>query len=316
MTFRTRLLLIFTVAVAAAVGVVELVVSSRARQAFEDMEAKRAEALVTQFNREIARRGLEVMRTVENIAASEAARNIAISPEPSSYVDQAAAFASTHGLDLLELVAGDGTIVSSAEWPARFGYKEDWLTSEPDWQARGAFLKREELPEGVALALMAVGTASAGDRKLYVAGGRLLDREFLSTLVMPAGMRVLLYRNLAPQFSASELIGASGPAPGAARLESLIEQGGPQRQRVAARRVRKRSAGRTADRQLTAGPGGTGSVDAADGDHGGGCGHPDGDRTELVGHGAHHAAGAATGGERRKSGGGRLGRDGGSGVNR
>ena len=234
MTFRTRILLIFTVAVAAAVGVVELVVSSRARQAFEDMEAKRAEALVTQFNREFARRGLEVMRTVENIAASEAARNIAISPEPSSYVDQAAAFASTHGLDLLELVTGDGTIVSSAEWPARFGYKEDWLTSEPDWQARGAFLKREELPEGVALALMAVGTASAGDRKLYVAGGRLLDREFLSTLVMPAGMRVLLYRNLAPQFSASELIGASGPAPGGARLQSLIQQVARQRRDVTA----------------------------------------------------------------------------------
>ena len=234
MTFRTRLLLIFTVAVAAAVGVVELVVSSRARQAFEDMEAKRAEALVTQFNREFARRGMEVMRTVESIAASAAARDIAISPEASSYVNEAAALASTHGLDLLELVAGDGAIVSSAEWPARFGYKEDWLTSEPDWQARGAFLKREELPDGVALALVAVGTASAGDRKLYVAGGRLLDREFLSTLVMPAGMRVLLYRNLAPQFSAPELIGASGPAPGAARLESLIENAEHQRHEVTA----------------------------------------------------------------------------------
>jgi signal transduction histidine kinase len=234
MTFRTRLLLIFTVAVAAAVGVVELVVSSRARQAFEDMEAKRAEALVTQFNREFARRGMEVMRTVESIAASAAARDIAISPDASSYVDQAAALGSTHGLDLLELVAGDGTIVSSAEWPARFGYKEDWLTGEPDWKGRGAFLKREELPDGVALALVAVGMASVGDRKLYVAGGRLLDREFLSTLVMPAGMRVLLYRNLAPQFSASELIGASGPAPGAARLESLIEQAAHQRHEVAA----------------------------------------------------------------------------------
>ncbi|MGA3018859.1 MAG: ATP-binding protein [Bryobacteraceae bacterium] len=234
MTFRTRLLLIFTVAVAAAVGVVELVVSSRARQAFEDMEAKRAEALVTQFNREFARRGLEVERTVESIAASSSARDIAISPEASSYVDQAAALAATHGLDLLELVAGDGAIVSSAEWPARFGYKEDWLATEPDWKARGAFLKREELPDGVALALVAVGTASAGDRKLYVAGGRLLDREFLSTLVMPAGMRVLLYRNLAPQFSASELIGAAGPAPGASRLQSLIEQVARQRREVTA----------------------------------------------------------------------------------
>jgi signal transduction histidine kinase len=234
MTFRTRLLLIFTVAVAAAVGVVELVVSSRARQAFEDMEAKRAEALVTQFNREFERRGQEVVRTVESIAASAAARDIAISPEASSYVNDAAALASTHGLDLLELVAGDGAIVSSAEWPARFGYKEDWLMGEPDWQARGAFLKRQELPDGVALALMAVGTASAGDRKLYVAGGRLLDREFLSTLVMPAGMRVLLYRNLAPQFSASELIGASGPAPGAARLESLVQQVARRRREVTA----------------------------------------------------------------------------------
>jgi len=234
MTFRTRLLLIFTVAVTAAVGVVELVVSSRARQAFEDMETKRAEALVTQFNREFERRGTEVTRTVESIAASGAARDIAISPDPVQYVDQAALLASTNGLDLLELVAGDGAIVSSAEWPARFGYKEDWLLGEPDWKARGAFLKREELPDGVALALVAVGTASAGDRKLYVAGGRLLDREFLSTLVMPAGMRVLLYRNLAPQFSAAELIGAAGPAPGAARLEPLIEQVERQRHEVTA----------------------------------------------------------------------------------
>src|ERR1039457_1444129 len=208
MTFRTRLLLIFTVAVAAAVGVVELVVSSRARQAFEDMEAKRAEALVTQFNREFARRGLEVMRTVESIAASAAARDIAISPDASSYVDQAAALASTHGLDLLELVAGDGAIVSSAEWPARFGYQEDWLTGEADWKLRGAFLKREELPDGVALALVAVGVVNAGDRRLYVVGGQQLDRAFLSTLVLPAGMRVLLYRNLEPQFSPANLIDA------------------------------------------------------------------------------------------------------------
>jgi two-component system, NtrC family, nitrogen regulation sensor histidine kinase NtrY len=234
MTFRTRLLLIFTIAVAAAVAVVELAISGHARHAFEDMEARRAEALVAQFNREFARRGTEVMRTVESIAASAAVREMAISPDASRDVDQAAALASTHGLDLLELVAGDGTIVSSAEWPARFGYKEDWLTAEADWTARGAFLKREELPDRVALALVGVGTASPGDRKLYVAGGRLLDREFLSTLEMPAGMRVLLYRNLTPQFSASELIGASGQAAGAAHLESLVQEVSRQKHEVTA----------------------------------------------------------------------------------
>ena len=71
------------------------------------------------------------------------------------------------------------------------------------------------------LALVAVGIVRAGDRKLYVVGGQQLDRDFLSTLVLPAGMRVLLYRKLAPQFSASELLG--GRPGDVARLRPLIE---------------------------------------------------------------------------------------------
>jgi nitrogen fixation/metabolism regulation signal transduction histidine kinase len=48
-----------------------------------------------------------------------------------------------------------------------------------------------------------------GDRRLYVVGGQELDREFLSTLVLPKGMRVLLYRNLDPQFTPAALVGDS-----------------------------------------------------------------------------------------------------------
>ena len=224
MMFRTRLLLIFAVAVAAAVGMVELVVSSRAREAFESNEAHRVNAIVKQFDKEFQRRGEEIVHTVEGIAASATARDIAISPDASDYVEQAGALASTNRLDLLELVAGDGAIVSSAQWPARFGYKEDWLTGEPDWQSRGAFLRREELPDGVALALVAVRTLAYEDRKLYIAGGRTLDREFVASLVLPEGMRVLLYRNLDPAFSPSELIDASGPIPSGALLRPLIER--------------------------------------------------------------------------------------------
>jgi len=223
MTFRTRLLLIFTVAVAAAVGVVELVVSSRAREAFETNEAHRVDALAAQVSTEFRRRGEEIVRKVESIAASPGANEMAISPDASKYVNDAEALASTDGLDLLDLVAGDGTIVSSAEWPARFGYKEDWLREEPDWKARGAFLKREDLPDGPALALLAVGTANVDDRRLYVAGGERLDREFLSTLAVPAGMRVLLYSSMGPKFSEAQLIGAGGPAAGGAALRTLIE---------------------------------------------------------------------------------------------
>jgi two-component system nitrogen regulation sensor histidine kinase NtrY len=224
MKFRTRLLLIFTAAIVASVAVVDLLVLGSTRRAFERSETQRAEALVLQFRKEFDRRRRELVRTVNAIAASEAARHIAVQPDYTEYYDYAAPQAATHDLDLLELVAADGAIVSSAQWPARFGYKEDWLTTGEDWKRRGAFLRREELPQGVTLAMVAVGTAAEGDRRLYVVGGRQLDREFLSTLVLPAGMRVLLYRNLEAGFTPSELIDAAGPAANPATLRPLIER--------------------------------------------------------------------------------------------
>jgi len=220
-TLRTRLLLIFTVVVVATVALVEGLVSRTTRNAFERMENQRVDALVTQFRREFARRGEEIVRAVNSIATSDAATTIALSPDPAAHYNEAPALAVAHGLDLLELVAGDGTIISSAEWPARFGYKEEWLAG---WKPRGAFLRREELSDGVTLALAAVGETQAGDHTLYIAGGQRLDREFLSTLVLPTGMRVLLYRNLEAHVSAAELIDAQGQVQQAAEFLPLIEE--------------------------------------------------------------------------------------------
>ena len=134
MKFRTRLLLIFTAAIVASVAVVDLLVLGSTRRAFERSETQRAEALVLQFRKEFDRRRRELVRTVNAIAASEAVRHIAVQPDYTEYYDYAAPQAATHDLDLLELVAADGAIVSSAQWPARFGYKEDWLTTGEDWQ--------------------------------------------------------------------------------------------------------------------------------------------------------------------------------------
>ena len=234
MTFRTRLLVVFTLAVVAAVGLVELLVVGSTRRTFERLESQRVDVLTKQFRNEFDRRGREIVRAVKAIAGTEGAVNIAMSPDPAAWYYEAGQLATTHGLDLLELVAGDGSIISSAEWPARFSYKEDWLTTPTDWKDRGAFLRREELPTGMALALVAVGTASAGDRKLYVVGGQQLDREFLSTLVLAEGMRVLLYRSLDSRFSPAELIDASGPAAGADHLRPLIEQVRQERRESAA----------------------------------------------------------------------------------
>jgi signal transduction histidine kinase len=221
MTFRTRLFLIFVVAVVATVLVVGGLVAASTRDAFERLEAQRADALVAQFRLEFERRGREIVRDVKGIAESETATRIAIAlnqpaPDLSPYVNDAGAVAEAHSLDLLELVADDGAIISSAQWPARFGYKETWITEQSGWQQAGAFLRLEQLPEGVTLALVAVGAAAAGERKVMVIGGHELDREFLSSLVLPSGMRVLLDRNF-------DLIDASGPVPQAG-FDSLLSE--------------------------------------------------------------------------------------------
>ena len=224
MSIFTRLLIIFTVAVISSVALVESLVSAATRERFERLETQRTDALVAQFHSEYERRAQEIVRAVGAVAASETAVNIAAASDRSGYVDEAASLAAAHNLDLLELIAADGTIISSAEYPARFLYKEDWLVrrgeGEPDWKSRGAFLRRVELQEGYTLGLEAVSIASAADRVIYVAGGKRLDRDFLSTLALPAGMRALLYRNLQPQFTPSELIGGTD----AAALRPLIER--------------------------------------------------------------------------------------------
>ncbi|MGH9658763.1 MAG: sensor histidine kinase, partial [Bryobacteraceae bacterium] len=94
-------------------------------------------------------------------------------------------------LDLVELVGDDGAIISSAQWPARFGFKDEWVRKAgPE-----ASLRKEELPEEMALGLVAVRSVAVGGRKVYVAGGMRIDPRFLSSLVLPEGMRVLLYRS-------------------------------------------------------------------------------------------------------------------------
>ena len=56
-------------------------------------------------------------------------------------------------LDFLEIVGADGNVVSSAQWPARFGYPEPAAANA----SATPFLKREDLPDGsTALGLFAV----------------------------------------------------------------------------------------------------------------------------------------------------------------
>ena len=199
MTFRTRLLIAFAVTVAVAVSFVGAIVSTTTRRAFERLDQQRVSALAAQFHQEYFRRQREIAQQVRDIADAESTRDMVIAlsgpdADPSIYVDAAQPLATAHNLDFLELVSASGSIVSSAQWPARFLYQEDWVKQRDDWNSREPFLYPEELPTGGALALISVRVATVGDSKLYVIGGQSLGREFLQSVVLPAGMRALLYR--------------------------------------------------------------------------------------------------------------------------
>jgi two-component system nitrogen regulation sensor histidine kinase NtrY len=228
--FRTKLFLIFLVTVLASVSVVAYGVTYYTRTTFEEMDAERAEALVAQFNREFFQRGDVIVQQVKNIADAEITLRAAIdlarpNADQSLYKSDAVGAAQDHGLDFVELVNWDGTVISSAQYPSRIGYKNDWVTAKKDWQDSPAFLKKEDLPDGVALSVTVVRTVSGGnDKSLYVIGGRRLDQNFLASLVLPPGMRAFLYRNLEPAFVTSALTDVNGSVEQADRLQPIIEQ--------------------------------------------------------------------------------------------
>jgi two-component system nitrogen regulation sensor histidine kinase NtrY len=230
MSFRTKLFLIFLVTVLASVSLVAYGVTHYTQAAFEESDAQRSEALVSQFNKEYAQRGDEITRQVKDITDADVTLKVAIdlarpNPDLSLYVRDAVGAAQDHGLDFVEFVNWDGTLISSAQYPARVGYKNDWVTANKNWNDSGFFLRKEELPDGVALSLTVVRVLSGGnDKNMYVVGGRRLDQNFLASLVPPAGTRVLLYRNLEAGFVASALTDVNGPFEQADRLEPLIEQ--------------------------------------------------------------------------------------------
>lgn len=230
MSFRTKLFLVFLITVLASVSLVAYGVTHYTQAAFEESDAQRSEALVSQFNKEYAQRGDEIARQVKNITDAEITLKVAIDlagprPDQSLYVHDAAGAAQDHGLDFVEFVNWDGTLISSAQYPARVGYKNDWVTANKNWNDSAPFLRKEELPDGVALSLTVVRMLSGGnDKSMYIVGGRKLDQNFLASLVPPAGMRALLYRNLEPGFVATALTDVNGTFDQADRLAPLIQQ--------------------------------------------------------------------------------------------
>ena len=239
MSLRQKLLLLFSLTVAAAVAAVAWTVLVRIRQVFEKRDQEETALFVSQFQREFQHRSSDVAAAVDRIAGQERVRSMAFelvqSNDAAPYLNEAQTLAQDTQLDFLEIVGPDGNIVSSAQWPARFGYAEP-AASEA---SQSSYLKREELPDGSSvLGLFAVRAIRGAEPAVKLVGGRRLDQSFLADLPVVTGMQVGLYSDAgttddagmdasaagATRFDPKRLVSAGGDVPGAARYASLIDQ--------------------------------------------------------------------------------------------
>jgi two-component system nitrogen regulation sensor histidine kinase NtrY len=229
MKLRTKLAIFTVIAVCCSLGVLAWSVNRFVSRQLAQVQRRQADTLVTQSQREFLRRGDEVSDALQEIAEAEATLRMAIDlsrpqSDPSLYARDARAIATSRQLDFLEFVRDDGTLISSAQWPGRIGFKNDWVTQQADWNQQKAFLAKVELPDTVDLGLLAVRTVGVGEKKLYIIGGRRLDSNFLQALTVPEGMQVFFYRNLESAFVPDALVDSEGAASQPERFSSLIER--------------------------------------------------------------------------------------------
>jgi two-component system nitrogen regulation sensor histidine kinase NtrY len=219
MKFRTRLLYISSLTVAGAVALVTGAASVATRRAFERIDERRRSALVAQFQREMQTQGSQVEALVERAAATDDVKRIAAEagraePDYAAFYTSAEKIAGEAGLDFLDVTQRNLLILSSAHWPARFGYANDWANCSP-CDSTAPFLVRIPLPDGSASVALAAAKAS-GD--VLVIGARRLDEAFLKSLGRAPGMRALLW------LSPDRFIDADGPVAPSGGLKALVRQ--------------------------------------------------------------------------------------------
>ena len=213
MTFRTKLLFISSFTVAGAVALVTGAVSISTRRAFERIDTERREALLTQFRAELDAQSAEIARRLDLIAKSPGVQQIAAG---AAEYDRAQTEAAAASLDFLDVVQPDLTIISSAHWPAKFGYKNDWQIAPDDWRSADVFLARIPTEDGSAVGLITVRPVSGG--RALASGGRRLTPELLKSLGIAPGMRALLW------VPPGEIIDAQGRVNDPHKLDALVQE--------------------------------------------------------------------------------------------
>jgi two-component system, NtrC family, nitrogen regulation sensor histidine kinase NtrY len=224
-TLRQKLLLMFSLTVIGVVLAVAWTVRIRVRGVFESIDRDQTAALVTQFQREFNERAADTASVLDRMALSEELRRMAFEfdngGDTAPYLTFATPLAQAYHLDDLEIVSHEGNIISSAQWPARFGYKEPVISAV----GRAAFLKNEDMPDGSSqIGFFAVRAVAGSSPPLYLVGGNQLSGDFLREFAGYPGTQIFLYRDLTASFNVDNFTSLAPLPAGAAQFGPLVDR--------------------------------------------------------------------------------------------
>ena len=207
MSFRLRLILAFALVSTTAIIALAAVTVAHSLRSFHEDDARIAAGVTAQIQRQLEARGTLLARDARSIAHSDAVVRIAASTDDLAHSHDAGAIARSAQTDFLELLRPDGTIISSAHWPARYGYREEGLWPAP----AGAFVSPVETPSGEVLALLAAQSVTVGDSTVVVVTGSDL-KGVLSELGSADDVRLWIYQRGGSVMAASPSSDAASPA--------------------------------------------------------------------------------------------------------
>ncbi len=192
---RTQLMLALAVLAILAVALTSWVALSRVEDKFSRIFEQRVEFLRTDATRRLETVGLQTAQRMRSLAAGllgdPLVEHVLVRPAPGrvEVIESAARMRSLSGLELLQIVSDEGTILSSAQWPERAGFQAGDLLDLPEGAAT---FRRERTPQGEVLSQVVRSTAVLGQRRVHLIGGKILNEAFLREASPAHGEAALL----------------------------------------------------------------------------------------------------------------------------
>jgi signal transduction histidine kinase len=199
MKLRTRLSLLLSLLSLLVVALVTVVIYWLTASALTGELREQADQVASRVNAYIEVRGDNAMRTLGAVSQERTFRETLamvasgqLEPQSPQVVGAAERAASGTGLDVLEILDGEGTVLSSAHWKAYYGTQHPEAVSLATNSGESTACVMVDTAGRSRVSLAGARRITVGERNFYVFGGYFMDGQSLVNLQSLLGVDALL----------------------------------------------------------------------------------------------------------------------------